>query len=193
MWGKKIFIFPHGTWKDNLRSVILDWRQRPAGHSSRPDSCVCSPAVLLLHKKGPCHRRLCVNPPWLYSYYTQSSPSKNKNINYIFIYLRVLRRLSSCAIYYNQLIYWISYTCTFHGDQHKIEIIDIRWSIQTISTIWSFYQNRIICRTLKLSNGKNQPWNRITTLCSTYLENKESKKLFVKLVLTVCHILFDLC
>ena len=34
--------------------------------------------------------------------YTQSSPSKNKNINYIFIYLRVFRCLSSGSIYYNR-------------------------------------------------------------------------------------------
>ena len=45
---------------------------------------VCSPAIVLLHKKGPRHRRkICANSRWLYSYYTQSSPSKNKNMNYI--------------------------------------------------------------------------------------------------------------
>ena len=35
---------------------------------------------------------------WLYPSYTQSSPSKNKSINYIFIYLRVFRCLSSGTI-----------------------------------------------------------------------------------------------
>ena len=60
---------------------------------------VCSPAVALLHTKGPCHRRkICVNSPWLYSYFTQTSLSKNKSINYIFIYLWVLRCLSSGTI-----------------------------------------------------------------------------------------------
>ena len=61
---------------------------------------MCSPAVALLHKKGPHHRRkIFANSLWLYSYYTQSSLSKNKNINYIFIYLRVLHCLSSRSIY----------------------------------------------------------------------------------------------
>ena len=32
--AKRMFIFPHGTWKDNIRSVIWDWRQRSAGRSS---------------------------------------------------------------------------------------------------------------------------------------------------------------
>ena len=51
-------------------------------------------------QKGPHHRRkVCANSLWLYSYYTQSSPLKNKNIDYIFIYLRVLRCLSSGSIY----------------------------------------------------------------------------------------------
>ena len=60
---------------------------------------VCSPAVALLHKKGPHHRRkMCANFLWLYSYFKQTSPSKNKNINYIFIDLRVFRCLSSGSI-----------------------------------------------------------------------------------------------
>ena len=51
---------------------------------------VCAPAVALLHKKSRCHKRkICANSFWLYSYFTQASPSKNKNINYIFMYLRV--------------------------------------------------------------------------------------------------------
>ena len=32
--AKRIFINLHGTWNDNMRSVILDWRQRSSGHSS---------------------------------------------------------------------------------------------------------------------------------------------------------------
>ena len=116
-----MFILPHGIWKDNIRSVILDWKQRSSGHSNEgersaslsseervplvtqadlPAPCVCSQAVALLHKKGPCHRRkICANSLWLYSYYTQSLPSKNKNMNYIFIHLRVFRCLSSSAIW----------------------------------------------------------------------------------------------
>ena len=61
---------------------------------------VCSPAVVLLHNKGPRHsRKICANSLWLYYYYyyTQSSPTKNKNLNYIFIYLRVRRCSSSAA------------------------------------------------------------------------------------------------
>ena len=62
---------------------------------------VCSLAVALLHKKGPCHRRkIYANSLWLYSYCTQTTPSRNKNKNYIFIYIRVFRCLSSGAIYY---------------------------------------------------------------------------------------------
>ena len=143
-----MFILPHGTWKDNIRSVILDWRQRPAGHSSEGrvpvvtqmkarssghsnerersaglssegrDSLITqadlstphvySPAVALLHKKGPRYRRkICANSLWLYPYYTQSSPSKNKNINYIFIYLQVFHCLSSSSIYVTQCVWKI--------------------------------------------------------------------------------------
>ena len=55
---------------------------------------VCSPAVALFHTKGPRHRRkICANSLWLYSYFTQTSPLKNKDINPIFIYLRVFRCL----------------------------------------------------------------------------------------------------
>ena len=118
-----MFLLPHGAWKDYIRSVILHWRQRSAGCSSREERSaglsserryplvtqadlsaprVCSPAVALPHKKGPRHRRkICANSLWQYSYYTQSSPSKNKNMNYIFIYLRVLRSLSSGSTYDN--------------------------------------------------------------------------------------------
>ena len=117
-----MFIFPYGTWKDNIKSVILDWRQRSARRSSKRGDLpvsqaegtellltqadlsapsVCSPTVTLLQKKGPHHRRkICADSLWLYSYYTQPSPSKNENINYICIYLRVLRYLSIGAIYY---------------------------------------------------------------------------------------------
>ena len=87
--------------KDNIRSVILDWRQRPTGHSSRPASSpmsVLQPSFLYT-QKGPRHRRnICADSLWLYSYFTQTSPSKNKNINDIFIYLCVLRCLSSSTM-----------------------------------------------------------------------------------------------
>ena len=100
-WTKRIFIYPHGTWKDNIWSVILDWRQRsachssegkrPVGHSSRsviptPPSRVCPLAVALLHKKGPRHRRkICANSLWLYSFYIQSLTIVNK-LNWIITY-----------------------------------------------------------------------------------------------------------
>ena len=106
-----MFILPRGIWKDNIRSLILDWRQRSSGHSDEGERSAslsseerdplaiqadlsapgaCSPAIAQLHKKGPSHRRkICVNSFWLYSYDIQSSPSKNKHTNYIFIDLRV--------------------------------------------------------------------------------------------------------
>ena len=43
----------------------------------------------------------------LHSYFTQTSLSKNKNINYIFIYLRVFCCLSSSAIHYTK--YYLNY------------------------------------------------------------------------------------
>ena len=62
---------------------------------------VCSSVVAQLHKKGPHHRRnICVYSFWVYYYFARLFPSKNKNINYIFIYLRVFRCLSSGAMYY---------------------------------------------------------------------------------------------
>ena len=42
---------------------------------------------------------MCKFALWLYSYFTQTSPSKNKDINYIFIYLRVFPCLSCGSIY----------------------------------------------------------------------------------------------
>ena len=66
----------------------LKRRGRSAGHSRKP---VGSPLCVLrpLHyftKRGPRHRRkIWANSLWLYPYFTQTSPSKNKNINYIFI------------------------------------------------------------------------------------------------------------
>ena len=88
--------------KVHIRSVILDWRQRPAGHSSRPvTSPVCDPRLShYFTKRVPRNRRkICANSLWLYSYFTQRSQSKNKNINYNLIYLRVFRCLSSGSIY----------------------------------------------------------------------------------------------
>ena len=121
-----MFIFPHGTWKDNIRSVIWDWRQRSADHTSEGERAarlssegrdllvtqadlsapsVFSPAIAQLHKKGPRNRRkICANSLWLYFYSTQASLSKNKNMNYTFIYLRVFRCLSSGAICNNIIL-----------------------------------------------------------------------------------------
>ena len=90
----------------------LKRRERPAGHWSIP---VISSSVFsgrrTSSQKGPRYKRkICANSLWLYSYYTQSSPSKNKNMNYIFINLRVLRCLSSGAIcdIHSQLHIWSS-------------------------------------------------------------------------------------
>ena len=107
---KRIFIFPHGIWKDNIRSVILDWRQwstgrsseqdRHTSHSSRPASslCVFSSRRTTSQKGSLSQKRICANSLWQYSYYTQSSASKNENINYIFIHQRDFCCLSSGAI-----------------------------------------------------------------------------------------------
>ena len=69
--------------------------------SSRPVSfsCVFSGRRTISQKGSQHRRKIGANSLWLYSYYTQSSPSKNKNINYICIYLRVFRCVSSGAIY----------------------------------------------------------------------------------------------
>ena len=50
-----MFILPHGTWRYNIRSVNLDWRQRPDGHSSRPvsSSCVFSGRCTTSQKGSP--------------------------------------------------------------------------------------------------------------------------------------------
>ena len=64
------------------------------------------PAVAQIHRKGLRHsRKLCVNSLslslslWPYAYFPQTSPSKNKNINYVLIYQRDIRCLSSGTIY----------------------------------------------------------------------------------------------
>ena len=63
-----MFIFPHGTWKDNIRSVILDWRQTLAGLLSRPVSS-----------------HVCVL--WLSHYFTKSVPATEE---------RYVRTISDC-------------------------------------------------------------------------------------------------
>ena len=88
--AKRMFILPQGTWKDNIRSVILVKRKRSSSRSNEEErsDCllserrdplvtqadlsaprVCSPATAILHKKGPGHRRkICANSLRLYSY-----------------------------------------------------------------------------------------------------------------------------
>ena len=100
-----MFILPHGTWKDNIRIINLDWRQRSDGHESKHATC------LLRHTKIPRHRRnICANSLGLYSYNTQLSPTKNKNMIYISIYLRFFRCLSNFPIYNKatpqQIVLW---------------------------------------------------------------------------------------
>ena len=105
-WAKKIFLFPHGVWKDNIRCEILDrrprsarninWslkrRVRPAGHSNRLVSspCVFSGRWTTSQKGSPPQKKDTCELSLTAFYNTQSTSSKNKNINDIFIYLRVL-------------------------------------------------------------------------------------------------------
>ena len=97
--GRRGYSYIHMELGKNIRSVNLDWRQRPAGHSSRPVSSLCMFGSRTTSQKVPHHKRnIYAISLRLYSYYTQSSPSKNKNISYIFIYLRVLPCLSSWTI-----------------------------------------------------------------------------------------------
>ena len=44
-----MFILPHGTWKDNIRSVILNRRQGSTGHSSKGERS----AGLSSERRGP--------------------------------------------------------------------------------------------------------------------------------------------
>ena len=91
------------TWDLKKRYKICKFGLKAKTHRTLKQTCqllVCSPAVALLHKKGPRHRRkICANSLWLYPYNTQSSLSKNKNINHIFTYLQVFCCLSSGSVY----------------------------------------------------------------------------------------------
>ena len=92
------------AWDLKRQYKVCNFELKAEIHWSLNQTCqlrrVCSPAVALLHKMSPRHRRkICANSLWLHSYVTQTSPSKNKDINYIFTYLRVLRCLSSGSIY----------------------------------------------------------------------------------------------
>ena len=107
-----MFILPHGTWKDNIRSVILDWKKRPGGHSSRSlrSSCVFSNSRTISQKDSLPQKKDMRE----LSYYIQSSPSKNNNMNYIFINLRVTSLfVQRCNILYlvNKVL-WMS-SCRF--------------------------------------------------------------------------------
>ena len=108
-----MFIFPHGTWKDNIRSVVFDWRRRSDGRSSEEErstglsSEVGDPLATQANLSAPApvyvlqplqKIYMCELSLLLHSYFIQTTPSKNKNMNYIFIYLRFLRYLSSCSI-----------------------------------------------------------------------------------------------
>ena len=60
-------------WRDSLVSQ-MEGRDPLVTQADLSVSCVCSPAVALLHKNGPCHRRkICTKSLRLISYYTQSS------------------------------------------------------------------------------------------------------------------------
>ena len=125
MGEEDIFIYSHGTWKDNISSVILDWRQRSAGRSSRPvlSSCVFSGRHTTSQKVSPPQKKhMCELS--LYSYYTQSSLSKNKNINYILIYLLLLHCLSAVRICVKSILKQKnvpSLICKYISQQHRHE------------------------------------------------------------------------
>ena len=79
----------------------LEQRERPTGPSSRPvsSSCVfCGPRTTSQKGSPPQKKDMCKISDCIPTY-TQSSLSKNKDINYIFIYLRVFRCSSSGAVY----------------------------------------------------------------------------------------------
>ena len=87
------------------RKVVTHWplkrRAWSTGHSSKPVGflvCVLWP-LHYFTKSVPTTEERYVQTLGMYSYCTQTLPSKNENINYIFIYLRVFRCLSSSATY----------------------------------------------------------------------------------------------
>ena len=135
-----MFILPHGIWKDNIRSVNLDWRQRSASRSSEGErsaglsgerrdlrvtqtnmSCVFSGRRSNTHKGSPLQKKDmrelslslsdCIPT-------SHTSLSKNENINYMFIYLRVLRCLSSGPKYDTSICLYFFEFFYFHLVDH---------------------------------------------------------------------------
>ena len=124
--AKWMFILPYGTWKDNIRFVNLDWRgdplitqaktkilwslkrkrvvrwslkrrERSSGHPSKHVMSVLRPS-LLYTQMVPATAEKYVRTFSDSIPTSHTSPSKNKNINYMFIYLRVHHCLSDGAI-----------------------------------------------------------------------------------------------
>ena len=88
--------------KDNIRSVILDCGRDPQVTQSNLSAppCVFYGRLSNIHKGSlPQTKDMRDLSLWLYSYFTQTLPSKNDNLNYNFIYLRGLHCLSSGTIY----------------------------------------------------------------------------------------------
>ena len=112
-------------------------------HWSLKQTCqllrVYFPVVALLIKKGRRHRRkIYMNSRWLYSYFTQTSPSKNKDINYIFIYLGVFRCFSSGSIYdpnYNYEVHTITFQ-TFFVWAFKIVVDSWKFTMLLLYILW---------------------------------------------------------
>ena len=122
--------------EDNITSVILDWRQRPAGHSSRSVSfpvCVLRPSHYFTKRVLASEER-CVR---LYSDFTRTPPSKNKNINYIFIYLRDHRCWYSGSICNSR-----KNNCLAKMELRKSEYMRIQkstmWTKISILHVWRF-------------------------------------------------------
>ena len=85
--AKRMFIFPHGTWEDNIRSVILDWKQRPTGHSNKYVSspvCVLRPSSYFTKSFPATEERYVRTLSLTLFLLHKTSQSKNKNITYNF-------------------------------------------------------------------------------------------------------------
>ena len=101
---------------------------------------MCSLCVALIHTKGPRHRRkICSDSLRQYSFFIQTSPSKNKNINYMFIYLRGIRCLSSGALWDNARVSRISPECHLEAKSYKSTVWEGDSEIAFLKIqIWKF-------------------------------------------------------
>ena len=108
MWGEKVV--HTSTWdlkRQFWSKADIRWSLKWRGEISWSLNQNCQlprmrfPAVTLFHKKGLATEERYMRILWLYSYFTRTLLSNNKNINYIFIDLGVFRWLSSGSMYEN--------------------------------------------------------------------------------------------